>query len=296
MELFAEDRLKTAPLVWFGGAAPISESHVVELTTRYTPTDSGHRPDRVRHGRPRPGAGSTTSWSSTRTSTAVGDDLGAAFLTPPSATTPITLTAGTPVDLRFEIDLGAHEDFLAGALSFQFGTEPDAEDHDALIAEAAEAAADGRRRARGGRHQLDGRVRGLRPRHAGPARPAGRPGRGRRGREPAHGRARERRVARADAVARRRRGRARRLLRRAGVRRRGRRRAARRRRARRPAADDVGRPRTRTCPCCRRRRSTASSPTPRASTSATARGSSTTSPRRTGSATASATPTSRSPT
>ena len=72
---------------------------------------------------------------------AVGDDLGAAFLTPPSATTPITLTAGTPVDLRFEIELGAHEDFLAGALSFQFGTEPDAEDHDALIAEAAEAAA-----------------------------------------------------------------------------------------------------------------------------------------------------------
>ena len=72
---------------------------------------------------------------------AVGDDLGAAFLTPPSATTPITLVAGTPIDLRFEIELGAHEDFLAGALSFQFGTEPDAEDHDALIAEAAAAAA-----------------------------------------------------------------------------------------------------------------------------------------------------------
>jgi beta-glucosidase len=139
-ELFAEDRLKTAPLVWFGGAAPISDSASVELTTRYTPTDSGI----VRIGFAMVGRGRV--WVDDELVideelTAVGDDLGAAFLTPPSATTPLTLTAGTPVDLRFEIELGAHEDFLAGALSFQFGTEPDAEDHDALIAEAAAAAA-----------------------------------------------------------------------------------------------------------------------------------------------------------
>ena len=139
-ELFAEDRLKTAPLVWFGGAAPISESASVELTTRYTPADSGN----VRIGFAMVGRGRV--WVDgelviDEDLVAVGDDLGAAFLTPPSATTPITLVAGTPIDLRFEIELGAHEDFLAGALSFQFGTEPDAEDHDALIAEAAEAAA-----------------------------------------------------------------------------------------------------------------------------------------------------------
>ena len=139
-ELFAEDRLKTAPLVWFGGAAPISESASVELTTRYTPADSGT----VRIGFAMVGRGRV--WVDgelviDENLEAVGDDLGAAFLTPPSATTPITLEAGTPIDLRFEIELGAHEDFLAGALSFQFGTEPDAEDHDALIAEAAEAAA-----------------------------------------------------------------------------------------------------------------------------------------------------------
>ena len=139
-ELFAEDRLKTAPLVWFGGAAPISESASVELTTRYTPADSGT----VRIGFAMVGRGRV--WVDgelviDENLVAVGDDLGAAFLTPPSATTPITLVAGTPIDLRFEIELGAHEDFLAGALSFQFGTEPDAEDHDALIAAAAEAAA-----------------------------------------------------------------------------------------------------------------------------------------------------------
>ena len=139
-ELFAEDRLKTAPLVWFGGAAPITESATVELTTRYTPTDSGT----VRIGFAMVGRGRV--WVDDELVidedlVAVGTDLGAAFLTPPSATTPLTLSAGTPIDLRFQIDLGAHEDFLAGALSFQFGTEPDADDHDALIAAAAEAAA-----------------------------------------------------------------------------------------------------------------------------------------------------------
>jgi beta-glucosidase len=140
VELFAEDRLKTAPLVWFGGAAPISESATVELSTRYTPVDSGT----VRIGFAMVGRGQV--WVDDELVIdedlqAVGDDLGAAFLTPPSVTTPMVLTAGVPIDLRFQIDLGAHEDFLAGALSFQFGTEPDAEDHDALIAAAAEAAA-----------------------------------------------------------------------------------------------------------------------------------------------------------
>ena len=139
-ELFAEDRRKTAPLVWFGGDAPISESHTVELTTTYTPTESCS----VRIGFAMVGRGRL--WVDGELAldedlVAVGDDLGAAFLTPPSATVPVRLTAGTPLDLRFRIDLGAHEDFLAGALSFQFGTEPDAEDHDALIAEAVAAAA-----------------------------------------------------------------------------------------------------------------------------------------------------------
>jgi beta-glucosidase len=111
VELFAEDRLKTAPLVWFGGAAPISESHVVELSTRYTPTESSH----VRIGFAMVGRGRV--WVDDRARHRRGAHRGrrrprAAFLTPPSATTPITLTAGTPVDLRFQIDLGAHEDFL----------------------------------------------------------------------------------------------------------------------------------------------------------------------------------------
>ena len=127
---------------------------------------------------------------------AVGDDLGAAFLTPPSATTPLILRPVPPIDLRFEIDLGAHEDFLAGALSFQFGTEPDAEDHDALIAEAAEAAraADVALVVVGTNSMVESE--GFDRDVARPARPPGRPGPRRRRRQPPHRRGRQRRLAR----------------------------------------------------------------------------------------------------
>jgi beta-glucosidase len=39
-ELFTEDRRSTA-LVWFGGDAPISRSATVEVTTRFSPAESG---------------------------------------------------------------------------------------------------------------------------------------------------------------------------------------------------------------------------------------------------------------
>ena len=139
-ELFAEDRLRTAPLVWFGGAAPIRESVTVELTTRYMPAESGiTRLGFALVGRGRVFVDGVQLIDETLEP--VGDDLGAAFLSPPSATTPVTLTAGHPLDLRFEVDLTHGHDVLAGALAFQFGTAPEAPDEDALIAEAAHAAA-----------------------------------------------------------------------------------------------------------------------------------------------------------
>jgi beta-glucosidase len=139
-ELFAEDRLRTAPLVWFGGEAPIRESATVELSTRYTPTQGGTR----RLGFAFVGRGRVFVDGVRlvdETLEPIGNDLGAAFLAPPSATAPVTLTAGQPIDLRFEVDMTASHDLLPGALSFQFGTEPDAPDEDALIAEATRAAA-----------------------------------------------------------------------------------------------------------------------------------------------------------
>jgi beta-glucosidase len=139
-EIFAEDRRKTAPLVWFGGDAPISESTTVELSTRFTPAEDGT----VRIGFAMVGRGRV--WVNGESAidellTPIGDDLGAAFLSPPSATATIELTAGVPVELRFEVDMGDRLDFLTGALAFQFGTEPADVDEDALIAAAADAAA-----------------------------------------------------------------------------------------------------------------------------------------------------------
>jgi beta-glucosidase len=139
-ELFAEDRLRTS-LVWFGGAAPIRESATVELSARWTP----ERDESVRLGFAMVGRGRVYVDGRLLLDEAlepVGTDLGAAFLSPPSATAPVTLTAGTEVELRFEVDLAATEGFLLGALSFQFGTEPDVVDEDALIADAARAAAE----------------------------------------------------------------------------------------------------------------------------------------------------------
>jgi len=137
-EIFAEDRLTTS-LVWFGGDAPIAESATVELTTRFTPAEDST----VRIGFATIGAG-IVSVDGERVVEAdvlaVGDDLGAAFLNPPSATEPIVLVEGRTVHLSFELDLAGRADFLSGALSFQFGTEPDDSEPDALIAEAVEAA------------------------------------------------------------------------------------------------------------------------------------------------------------
>ncbi|GIM90084.1 beta-glucosidase family protein [Paractinoplanes toevensis] len=137
-ELFGEDRLTTS-LVWFGGDAPIAEAASVELTTRFTPAEDST----VRLGFATVGAG-IVSMDGERIVEAdlhpVGDDLGAAFLNPPSATRPVVFVEGRPVDISFELDLTGRVDFLSGALSFQFGTEPEDIDPDALIAEAVAAA------------------------------------------------------------------------------------------------------------------------------------------------------------
>ena len=233
-ELFAEDRRSSA-LVWFGGDAPIGRSATVELATRFTPAESG--PVRVGFATVGHGKvyvdGELVVDEITESEHA---DLGAALMAPPTAAAEVNLTAGTPAELRFEYDLAGRTGPMAELLWLRFGTEPAVVDSDALIAAAAEAAAQGGRRAGRRGHQLRGGVRGLRPHLTRAARPPGRPGPRRRRRQPAHRRAGERGVPRADALARSSLGGARRLLRRAGIRPRRRRHAARRGRAGRPAA------------------------------------------------------------
>ncbi|MBT2516858.1 glycoside hydrolase family 3 C-terminal domain-containing protein [Streptomyces sp. ISL-90] len=137
-ELFSEHRRSTA-LVWFGGGAPIAASSTVELHTTFTPTESGEILlgfATAKHGRIYVDGGLLVD----EQPEIVGTDLGAAFLSPPSATGAITVEAGVPLDVRAEFDLGSADGPLAGALSVTFGIAPDDADPDALIAEAVEAA------------------------------------------------------------------------------------------------------------------------------------------------------------
>ena len=55
-------------------------------------------------------------------------DLGAALMAPPTAAAEVSLTAGTPVELRFEYDLAGRTGPLADLLWLRFGTEPAATD------------------------------------------------------------------------------------------------------------------------------------------------------------------------
>jgi beta-glucosidase len=137
-ELRAEDRRSSA-LVWFGGDAPVSRSAAVELVTLFTPAESGP----VRIGFATVGHGQIYLDGELvvdEVAESEHTDLGAALMAPPTVATEVNLTAGTPVELRFEYDLTGRTGPLADLLWLRFGTEPAAVDADALIAAAAQAA------------------------------------------------------------------------------------------------------------------------------------------------------------
>ncbi|WBM79422.1 glycoside hydrolase family 3 C-terminal domain-containing protein [Cryobacterium breve] len=137
VELFSEDRRASA-LVWFGGDAPIAASSVLEFTTRYTPEESGE----VLIGFASVGNGRIFIDGEFRheaSAEAVGTDLGAAFLSPPSVTVDLAVEAGVPIDVKIEYDVVP--DFLGGALAITVGIEPDLSHPEALIEEAVVAAA-----------------------------------------------------------------------------------------------------------------------------------------------------------
>jgi beta-glucosidase len=139
-ELHTEDRRSSA-LVWFGGNAPISRSAAVELVTWFTSAESGP----VRVGFATVGHGKIYLDGKLvvdEVAESEHTDLGAALMAPPTAAAEVSLTAGTPVELRFEYDLTGRTGPLADLLWLRFGTEPAAVDADALIAAAAQAAAE----------------------------------------------------------------------------------------------------------------------------------------------------------
>jgi beta-glucosidase len=138
-QLFAEDR-RSSMLVWFGGDAPTSSSATVELSTRFTPAETGP----VRVGFASVGHGKVFA-DGVLILDEVAEpkhaDLGAALMAPPTAAAELTLTAGTPVEIRFEYELSGRTGPLADLLWLRVGTEPAIVDGDALIAAAADAAA-----------------------------------------------------------------------------------------------------------------------------------------------------------
>ncbi|QHC57764.1 glycoside hydrolase family 3 C-terminal domain-containing protein [Rathayibacter sp. VKM Ac-2760] len=139
-ELFVEDRRATS-LVWFGGTAPIAASARVEFSTVLTPAaDATVRLGFAVAGTARVFVDGELFLEETLA--AVGSDLGAALLAPPSVSAPLSVTAGTPVDIRIEYDIVHAEGDLEGALGFTYGLEPDATPAEELIAEAVALARD----------------------------------------------------------------------------------------------------------------------------------------------------------
>lgn len=139
-ELFAEDRFATS-LTYFGGAAPTTTAARVELTTRWTPDRDGE----ARLGFSAAAHGSLAVDGSVvldATPLAQGDDLGAAILSPGSASAAVAVAAGVPLELTLTVDLPGSDVALTGLLRVVLGTEPDARDPEALLAEATSLAAD----------------------------------------------------------------------------------------------------------------------------------------------------------
>jgi beta-glucosidase len=137
-EIFVEDR-RSAALIWFGGAAPIERTSTVEFSTVFTPVETST----VRLGAAAVGTIRIEVDGELlleETAEAVGTDLGAALMFPPSSSASIAVTAGTPVSLRIEYTIEHTEGGLDGALGLTFGLEADDGDPDARIAEAVELA------------------------------------------------------------------------------------------------------------------------------------------------------------
>lgn len=137
--LYSEDRFASG-LVYFGGDAPISETASLVFETDYTPGESAS----VRFGFASVGKGRIRVDGELRaeeTVHPVGEDLGAAFLSPASTTVPLELRAGETVRLRVELEPLPAQEGLGNALSITVGTEPARTDAEALLADAARAAA-----------------------------------------------------------------------------------------------------------------------------------------------------------
>lgn len=137
--IFSEERLASA-LVYFGGDAPIARMASLVFETDYTPTETAE----LRIGFASVGTGRILvdgELLAEETATSVGTDLGAALLSPPAISVPLSVVAGQTRRLRIELSPQHLDGGLNNALSLTVGTEPADVNPDVLIADAATAAA-----------------------------------------------------------------------------------------------------------------------------------------------------------
>ena len=158
--IHTEDRFSSA-LVYFGGDAPIGKTAIFVST----PNDP-HRRESVRLGFASVGTGRIFADGELlreTTSTSVGADLGAAFMSPPVVSGPITLDVGRTRRVRIELDRTL-EGGLSNAFSITVGVEP----HPSIRAcSSRKPSRPPRARGRGccSGNQLASRIRRLRPQH-----------------------------------------------------------------------------------------------------------------------------------
>ena len=139
-EMFRENRRATA-LTYFGGDAPVDDASILELSVVWTPDATGT----VNFGFAAVGHGrifADGTLVGEESAEAVGADLGASLLTPPSVTIPLTVIGGTPITLLVEFDLKSRDTSFVGVLGISIGLEADNSHPDELIAAAVDAARD----------------------------------------------------------------------------------------------------------------------------------------------------------
>jgi beta-glucosidase len=136
--IFNEDRRSSA-LVWFGGTAPIAEASIIRFRTVLVP----ERDETVRLGFASAVRGCVSLDGVVvidENPVVEGTDLGAAFLSPPSATIPVELRVGSEHLVEVDSHLVKTGSGLDGAFSATLGVAPPESDAAALIAEAVELA------------------------------------------------------------------------------------------------------------------------------------------------------------
>jgi len=139
-EIYTEDRTSTA-LVWLGSAAPVVDTEVLELSTTWTPTESG----RVLLGFAAIGHASFTVDGEQffeDTHEGGGDVLGASLLAPPTTSGQLVVAAGTPVEIVVRYTREVIDPAFAGMMMFSFGLEATDAAATELIDAAVAAATD----------------------------------------------------------------------------------------------------------------------------------------------------------